>query len=134
MVTGNAGWQLHPIMVPSPQDVIIQKQMPSAFYQATRDEYLSAHGIHKLVIAGIQTELCVDTTCREARSRDYDVTLIHDAHSTWERGRLTAPQIIPITMRCSAHRLQSEKLAGRLGYRRMVGLPNAWRAIAREWL
>lgn len=91
---GSAGWQLHPMMVPRPQDVVIQKHMPSAFYQTTLDEYLNAHGIRKIVIAGIQTELCVDTTCREACSRDYDVTLVHDAHSTWTRGGLMAPQIV----------------------------------------
>lgn len=91
---GSGGWQLHPMMVPGTQDAVIQKQMPSAFYRTTLDEYLNAHGIRKLVIAGIQTELCVDTTCREACSRDYDVTLVHDAHSTWTRGGLTGPQIV----------------------------------------
>lgn len=91
---GSSGWQLHPILVPAQQDTLLQKQMPSAFYQTTLDAYLRAHRITKLVIAGIQTELCADTTCREACSRDYDVTLVKDAHSTWERGQLTVPQII----------------------------------------
>ncbi|GHO49282.1 cysteine hydrolase family protein [Ktedonospora formicarum] len=91
---GSPGWQLHPILVPGPQDIIIQKQMPSTFYQTTLDEYLSTHRIKKLVIAGIQTELCVDTTCREASDKDYDVTLVKDAHSTWTREELAAPQII----------------------------------------
>src|SRR5438105_15863492 len=40
------------------------------------------------------TELCVDTTCRQACSLEYDVTLVQDGHSTWDRELLSAPQII----------------------------------------
>ena len=63
---------------------------PDEKQMATR----TAHSIKKLIIAGIQTELCVDTTCRQACSLEYDVTLVKDAHSTWDRELLTAPQII----------------------------------------
>jgi nicotinamidase-related amidase len=91
---GSTGWQIHPARAPDPQDAIIQKQLPSAFYQTTLAAYLSAHALKKLVIAGIQTELSLDTTCREACNREYEVTLVTDAHSTWQRGLLTAPQII----------------------------------------
>jgi nicotinamidase-related amidase len=47
-----------------------------------------------LVVAGIQTEYCVDTTCRRAYSLGYDVTLVQDGHSTWDTPDLCAPQII----------------------------------------
>ncbi|GHO56551.1 cysteine hydrolase family protein [Ktedonobacter robiniae] len=94
MEVGSAGWQIHPALAPEPQDAIIQKHMSSSFYQTSLDEYLASHQIQKLVIAGIQTELCVDTICREACNRDYDVTLVKDGHSTWQRGELTVPQII----------------------------------------
>lgn len=94
MEVGSAGWQIHPALAPDPQDSVIQKHMSSSFYQTSLDKYLSTRQIRKLVISGIQTELCVDTICREACSRDYDVTLVKDGHSTWQRGELTAPQII----------------------------------------
>ena len=51
-------------------------------------------GIHKLIIAGIQTEFCVDTTTRRAYSLGYQVTLVQDAHSTWDTENITAAQII----------------------------------------
>ncbi len=91
---GSTGWQIHPAIAPGPQDTLIQKHMSSAFYQTHLNKYLCEHGIKHLVITGIQTELCVDTNCREACSRDYDVTLVSDAHSTWDRGQITASQII----------------------------------------
>ena len=69
--------------------------MPDAFYKTNLHQHLSTHGIKKLIIAGIQSEFCVDTTCRQACcSLDYDVTLVIDAHSTWNTDLLTAPQII----------------------------------------
>ena len=51
-------------------------------------------GVKNLIITGMQTEYCVDTTCRRAYSLGYRVTLVKDAHSTWGTDLLTAPQII----------------------------------------
>jgi nicotinamidase-related amidase len=91
---GTAGWQIHPSIAPLEGDMIIQKQMPDAFYKTSLHEHLLAYDIKKLIIAGIQTEMCVDTTCRRACSLEYDVTLVKDAHSTWDTEFLAAPQII----------------------------------------
>ncbi|TQR10931.1 isochorismatase family protein [Psychrobacillus soli] len=49
-----------------------------------------------LVIAGIQSEVCVDTTCRRAFSKEYKVTLVSDAHSTWDSKEFLAQQIISL--------------------------------------
>jgi len=46
------------------------------------------------VLAGIQSEICVDTTCRRAFSMNYKVTLAGDSHSTWDSKNLKAQQII----------------------------------------
>jgi nicotinamidase-related amidase len=91
---GTGGWQIHPSIAPQQGDTIIEKTMPDSFYKTNLHHHLSTHSIKKLIIAGIQTELCVDTTCRQACSLDYDVTLVTDAHSTWNTELLTAPQII----------------------------------------
>lgn len=72
----------------------MQKRMPDAFYETTLRQELMTRGIKNVVIMGIQTELCVDATCRQACSLNYDVTLVADAHSTWDRGTLSAAQII----------------------------------------
>jgi nicotinamidase-related amidase len=94
MAAGTPGWQLHPTLVPQSEDLIIDKRTPDAFYETPLQEELAARGIKRLVLVGIQTEICVDTTCRCAFSNGYQVTLVKDAHSTWNSPTLTAQQII----------------------------------------
>ena len=91
---GEPGWAIHPAIAPLPGETIVQKTTPDAFYQTTLQEELAAKDIEQLVIAGIQTDYCVDTTCRRAASEGYAVTLVSDAHSTWGDGGLNAEQII----------------------------------------
>lgn len=88
------GWPIHPAVAPLPGDLIIQKHHPDAFQDTALQAELQSRGIQALVIAGIQTEFCVDTTCRRAYSLGYTVTLVKDGHSTWNNDRLTATQII----------------------------------------
>lgn len=91
---GEPGWALHPAIAPRPDETIVQKTTPDSFYQTTLKEELSRRGIEQLVLAGIQTDYCVDTTCRRAASEGYNVTLVSDAHSTWGDSGLRAEQII----------------------------------------
>ncbi len=91
---GTPGWQIHPTIAPKEGDVVIEKETPDAFHKTTLRQKLKSKGIEKLVIAGLQTEYCVDTTCRRAYSLGYDVVLVKDAHSTWDSSSLTAEQII----------------------------------------
>ncbi|QBD74710.1 cysteine hydrolase [Ktedonosporobacter rubrisoli] len=91
---GTDGWQIHPAIAPREGEVVIQKRMPDSFYGTNLHEVLSAHEIKHLIVTGIQTDCCVDTTCRRASSLEYDVTLVQDAHSTWDNEILSAAQII----------------------------------------
>ena len=91
---GGAGWPIHSAIAPAEGEPVIQKATPDSFHETTLQAALEARGIVKLVIAGIQTEMCVDTTCRRAASLGYQTTLVRDAHSTWDSRTLSAPQII----------------------------------------
>lgn len=91
---GTPGWEIHPTIVPKEGDVVIEKETPDAFHKTTLHQKLKSKGIEKLVITGLQTEYCIDTTCRRAYSLGYDVVLVKDAHSTWDSSNLTAEQII----------------------------------------
>jgi nicotinamidase-related amidase len=55
---------------------------------------LEKRSIGKVVVVGIQTEFCVDTTCRRGYSLGLEVTLAEDGHSTWDTNHLSAQQII----------------------------------------
>ena len=81
---GTPGWQVHPAVVPIEGDVIVQKRHPDAFQDTALQSELQSRQIQHVVLTGIQTEYCVDTTGRSAHSLGYQVTLIRDAHSTWD--------------------------------------------------
>lgn len=88
------GWPIHPAVAPTNYELVIHKRHPDSFQETNLQHDLEVQGIRRLIVAGIQTEYCVDTTCRRAYSLGYDVTLLQDAHSTWDTEHLKASQII----------------------------------------
>ena len=91
---GTETWKMHPRIAPLDGDVIVKKRTPDSFLDTTLKEELVSRNIEELVLAGMQTEFCVDTTCRRAFSLGYDATLVKDAHGTWDKDDLSAEQII----------------------------------------
>ena len=91
---GTSGWNIHPAIAPMDRDIVIQKSTPDSFHQTQLQKELESRHIRKLVIAGLQTEFCVDTTCRRAFSLGYEVILAKDAHSTWDTDHFSAQQIV----------------------------------------
>jgi nicotinamidase-related amidase len=91
---GTTGWEVHPSIAPVEEDIVVEKDTPDAFYKTRLQDKLKRKKVKTIVIAGLQTEYCIDTTCRRAFSLDYNVILAKDAHSTWNSSLLTAQQII----------------------------------------
>jgi nicotinamidase-related amidase len=92
--TNTPGWQIHPLVAPREDEVVIQKASPDSFHLTRLQEELEARGIKRLVVVGMQTECCVETTTRRATSQGYDVFLVSDAPTTFDNKTLTAAQII----------------------------------------
>jgi nicotinamidase-related amidase len=90
----SSGWEIHPLIQLSENDIVIPKNHPDAFQNTELQGELESRGISKLVIAGLQTEYCIDTTCRRAYSLGYKVILIKDGHSTYDTEYLDAEKII----------------------------------------
>jgi nicotinamidase-related amidase len=91
---GSPGWPIHPAIAPARGELIVHKRHPDSFQETALQHELEIRRVRRLIVAGIQTEYCVDTTCRRAYSLGYDVTLAQDAHSTWDTKHLEASQII----------------------------------------
>ncbi len=91
---GAPTWQIHPQIAPRDGEAVIQKTICDAFYKTSLHEVLQEQGIDTLYITGLQTDYCVDTTCRSANSKDYHTILISDAQSTFDSQVLSAEQII----------------------------------------
>ncbi|MBK3496433.1 cysteine hydrolase [Viridibacillus sp. YIM B01967] len=91
---GSEAWEIRPEVTPAPTDIIIQKTTPDSFHNTNLYAELKHQNIEHLVLTGIQSEVCVDTTCRKAFSLGFAITLVTDAHSTWNTSELSAQQII----------------------------------------
>lgn len=93
-VPGSKGWQILPSLERTDEDPIIRKQACDAFYKTNLADELDQNNITKLILTGCATDFCVDTTIRAAASRDYEVTVVRDGHTTADRPHLIAEQII----------------------------------------
>ena len=91
---GTEGWKIHPRVAPLDGEPVVEKRTPDSFLDTALRDELESRGIGRLVVAGMQTEYCVDTTCRRAFGLGYDVTLAADAHGTWDNDGLSAAQIV----------------------------------------
>ena len=91
---GTPGWPIHPDIAPKAGELMIRKPTPDSFYRTTLQAELDSRGIRRLIVAGIQSDWCIDTTVRRAYSLEYDVTVVEDGHTTFDTEVLKAPQII----------------------------------------
>lgn len=89
----SAGWQLAPSLHCADSDVRVAKTATDAFHRTALEALLRERGVDHLVIGGLQSDFCVDTTTRRALALGYPVTLIADGHSTVDNGVLSAAQI-----------------------------------------
>jgi nicotinamidase-related amidase len=93
-VHGSDGWQLAPALHTAPTDTFLRKTATDSFHRTDLDAFLKRRGITELVICGMQTDFCVDTTTRRALALGYQVVLVSDGHTTLDNKHLSAAQII----------------------------------------
>ena len=83
LVAGEPGNDIVPALAPLPGEIVIDKPGKGAFYATALGEILRLRGITHLLFAGVTTEVCVQTTMREANDRGYDCLLIEDATESY---------------------------------------------------
>ena len=83
LVKGSESWQLHPKLAPKPEDGQVFKEHGNAFQMTNLDQLLAAHGVGRVVAAGLVTHGCVNSTCLGALELGYQVVLAADAHSSY---------------------------------------------------
>ena len=75
-------------------EVIFNKSRPSAFFMTELAQQLRARGCTGIVVTGMKTQYCVDSTCRAAKDLGFDAVLIADGHTCSNTPLLTARQIV----------------------------------------
>jgi nicotinamidase-related amidase len=91
---GSPGFLHHPAVAPKPGEPVVEKRNISAFHGTDFHDRLKKVGIDRIVIAGMQTEMCVDSACRAAKALGYQVVLASDAHTTFDNQVLPAERIV----------------------------------------
>jgi nicotinamidase-related amidase len=94
LARGSAGWPQHPLVAPRDGELVVEKRHSSAFHDTELHRRLQEAGIDRLVIGGMQTEMCVDSACRGAAALDYRVVLVVDGHTTFDTPVIAADLII----------------------------------------
>ena len=86
-VPGTFGWNFVDGLEPGPNDTVIEKTRPDAFLNTHLERVLRARGIETVVVLGVNTEGCVESTVRSASYRDYYTVVVGDALGSPNRER-----------------------------------------------
>jgi biuret amidohydrolase len=83
LVAGEPGCEIIPELAPLPGEIVIDKPGKGAFYATPLGETLRKHQVTHLVFMGVTTEVCVQTSMREANDRGYDCLLLEDCTESY---------------------------------------------------
>jgi len=85
-VKGTRGWRLKGEVEVRKRAVVIEKTLPGSFTGTNLESWLKENGVDTVVIAGYMTQMCCDTTARQAVHRGYAVEFLSDATGTLDQG------------------------------------------------
>lgn len=83
LVAGEPGNQIIPELAPRPGEIALDKPGKGAFYATPLHNLLQQAGVTQLVFMGVTTEVCVQTSMREANDRGYDCLLLEDCTESY---------------------------------------------------
>lgn len=97
-----SGCEIHESVKPKENEKIIIKHMPNSFYDTELKEYLDQNSIEELIICGMMSHMCIDTTVRAAKDYGYTVTVLEDACTTkdlqWNSKTIPAETVHQVMM------------------------------------
>jgi nicotinamidase-related amidase len=83
LVRGSAGHEIVPELAPQPGEVVLDKPGKGSFYATDLETILRARGITSLVLTGVTTEVCVQSTVREANDRGFESLVLSDCTGSY---------------------------------------------------
>jgi nicotinamidase-related amidase len=83
LVRGEPGWEIVPELAPASGEILVDKPGKGMFCRTDVEDRLAGLGVGQLVFAGVTTEVCVQTSMREANDRGFECLLVRDATASY---------------------------------------------------
>jgi len=93
-VPNTSEWEILDELNIAESDLILAKTANDSFYKTDLEERLKALNVNELVITGCATDFCVESTIQSALVKDFNITVVEDAHTTAGRPYLSAEKVI----------------------------------------
>lgn len=90
---GTEGWQIYDAITPDNHEKVFDKQYNSAFIKTGLREYLDSKKIHTIVLVGLQTEYCIDSTCKSAFEHGYKIIIPEETNTTFDNDYLSGEKL-----------------------------------------
>lgn len=90
---GTEEWNIYADVAPKSSEVIFEKQYNSAFHKTGLRQYLESKEIDTIILVGLQTEYCIDATCKSAFDYGYKVIIPVETNSTFDNEYLTGDKL-----------------------------------------
>ncbi len=87
-------WELLDALKVETSDILIDKYANDVFYRSALQSKLETVNATELLITGCATDFCVESTVQSALTKDFDITIVSDGHTTGERPHLKAEKVI----------------------------------------
>ena len=87
-------WELLNDLKVEHTDILLDKYANDVFYNSKLQSTLTELNINELLITGCATDFCVESTIQSALTKDYNITVVEDGHTTGERPHLKAEKVI----------------------------------------
>lgn len=90
---GSKGWQIYNQIEPKEGEKIIEKRYNSAFKNTELKTYLDKKNIDTIILVGMQTEYCIDTTCKVAFEHGFKLIIPEETNTTFDNEYMSGKEI-----------------------------------------
>ncbi len=90
---GAEGWQIYDKIIPENHEKVLDKQYNSAFLKTGLKEYLDSKKTDTIILVGLQTEYCIDATCKSAFEHGYNVIIPEETNTSFNNDYLSGENL-----------------------------------------